>query len=175
MKEIPLTQGQVALVDDEDFERVNQYKWCACWYKRPKTFYAKRRIIKEDGRNSTQYLHRFILNAPQSKQVDHRNHNGLDNTKGNIRLVTNGQNSLNSRPSANMSSKYKGVHKQGRKWHARISYNKDSNYRKDSGRAYDQIGIFDTELEAALAWDEKAHNDRPSYRFFNFPIPEGTV
>uniref|UniRef100_A0A6M3M6X3 Putative homing endonuclease n=1 Tax=viral metagenome TaxID=1070528 RepID=A0A6M3M6X3_9ZZZZ len=169
MKEIPLTQGQVALVDDEDFEKVNQYKWCACWYHKPETFYAKRGLDKDDGTRTTQFMHRFILNTPRGKQVDHRNHNGLDNTKGNIRVVTNSQNSLNARKRKGSSSQYKGVHKQNQRWYARISHGNNSDCR------YDHIGMFYTELEAALAWDERARNDRSYYRLCNFPIPSGAV
>src|SRR5262249_9211960 len=76
--EVPLTQGKVALVDDGDAERVLAHKWTALWHPRSKRWYARRNIW-ENGKQHIMYLHRFILNAPRDRQVDHINRDSLDN------------------------------------------------------------------------------------------------
>lgn len=107
MKKIQLTQNQIALVDDEDFERINQYKWYAVKCKQ--TYYAQRQVrIPLTNKRKTYHLHKVILNTDQ--QVDHIDSNGLNNQKYNLRLCNNKQNSYNKR-STKGSSKYKGVHK----------------------------------------------------------------
>ena len=99
MKEIPLTRGKVALVDDEDFERVSAYKWCYMT-----AGYAAR------GRDwGMVYLHRFILNAPKGKHVDHVNGDKLDNRRSNLRTCTHLQNRQNSKHYASNTSGHKGV------------------------------------------------------------------
>src|SRR5260221_4970142 len=82
MKEVPLTQGKAALVDDEDYERVNQFKWYLVEAKYLR--YANRSPYNK-GKQSTLRMHRFILGLTDSKQhVDHINGNGLDNRKCNL-------------------------------------------------------------------------------------------
>ena len=88
MKYIPLTQGKQAIVDDEDFERVNQWKWCFHKGNNEKNAYAFRF-------NSIR-MHRFILNVPKGLHVDHINGDTLDNRKSNLRMCTNSENQLNS-------------------------------------------------------------------------------
>jgi len=95
LKEILLTQGQVAIVDDEDFEWLNQYNWCASWDNNIKGFYATRHTPMVNGRRTVTSMHRTLMNHPRDKQVDHINHDSLDNRKSNLRVVTirgNGQN-----------------------------------------------------------------------------------
>jgi hypothetical protein len=86
-KLIPLTQGKFAIVDAEDYERLSKYKWHVD--KGDSTYYAARGIVGKNFR-----MHREILNAPEGLVVDHRNHNGLDNRKKNLRLCTRSQNNL---------------------------------------------------------------------------------
>ncbi|TRZ48841.1 hypothetical protein D4S03_09200 [bacterium] len=100
MKEIPLTQGQVALVDDEDFERVNAFKWRASWCPGTKSFYAKRSIGPRSNQK-TIYMHRFIMNTPKGMHCDHIHHDTLNNQKGNLRNCTPSQNNMNSRLRSN--------------------------------------------------------------------------
>lgn len=88
--EMPLTLGQVAIVDECDYERLKLWKWTAYWSKNPKTFYAKR-----EEKNRTIIMHRFILDAPKGILVDHINHNGLDNRRCNLRFATASQNAHN--------------------------------------------------------------------------------
>lgn len=92
MKEIKLTQGKIAIVDDEDYERLNQYKWLASWdgYN----WYAVRKY-SENGKQRNMFMHREILNAQKGTITDHRNGNGLYNCKENIRLCTTQENAFN--------------------------------------------------------------------------------
>ena len=136
---IKLTQGQVAIVDADDYDLLNSRKWCTS--KHRDLFYAHR---KEGGR--TIQMHRQILNAPKDLYCDHINHNGLDNRRANLRLCTPSQNCQNQLPQAGFSSIYKGVSRLGNRWRAVI---------KLDGR-YISIGSFDNQLDAAIAYDEKA-------------------
>jgi hypothetical protein len=93
-------------------------------------------------------MHRFILSAPKGIQVDHRDNDGLHNTRGNIRLCTCQQNQGNSRPTTCHTSIFKGVHwdKRDRIWQAKIHINRRSIY----------LGNFIKEIDAALAYDDAA-------------------
>ena len=125
MIEIPLTQGQVALIDDEDFEIVSKYKWYATWSPDTKSFYAMTNIRKLDGKQTTLQMHRIIMNAQKGQQVDHIHHNTLDNRKSEMRLCSGSQNQHNSGKRTNNTSGFKGVswHKATQKWYARIKLN----------------------------------------------------
>jgi hypothetical protein len=90
MKTIQLTKGQVALVDDEDYEWLMQWKWHAQWSAATKSFYGKG---KEKGKCIL--MHRKVMNTPERMDCDHRNHNTLDNQKSNLRNVTRSQNMMN--------------------------------------------------------------------------------
>ena len=106
-QEIPLTKGYVAIVDDEDFERVAQYNWSASCKKH--TIWDVRRPCPNSRKNI--YLHRFILDVTDPKiQVDHRNHNGLDNRRSNLRVTGRAGNVHNTRKRVPpTSSRFKGV------------------------------------------------------------------
>ena len=124
MKEIILTQGKVALVDDEDFERLSQFKWCASREK--KHWYATRNVIVPNGKRGKIRMHREIMSAPKDVQVDHRNNAGLDNCKENLRLATNQQNGFNRNDcNKNNSLGIKGVswNRNVKKFRATISVN----------------------------------------------------
>lgn len=159
-KEIPLSRGLVARVSDADFERVNRYKW-SCdgngYVCRMESF------VDADGtrRRRKVMLHRFILNAPSHLQVDHINHDILDNRRQNIRLVTRQQNRANSRPKRGGSSRYKGVHwhKPRQKWCAMIRVN---------GVKY-HLGTFASEAQAGLAYDRAARRMVGPMAYLNFP------
>lgn len=150
MKEVPLSQGYVALVDDADYDRVVAAgSWSAV--VAPTNVYAARNTHKPDGKQTTILLHRFILGLTDPKvKVDHRNRYGLDCRRENLRVgVTRSQNAANSRkPCSGKSSQFKGVHwkKQYQKWCARIKVN---------GRTA-HLGYFANELDAARAYDVAA-------------------
>lgn len=148
MKEITLTKGQVALVDDEDYEFLSQWKWHA----KPDrdTFYAARNaqdLTKRSGR-ATLRMHQAIMDAPSSMEVDHRNGDGLDNRKSNLRIATHGANQQNrSSTSANRSG-FKGVSwfpPQAR-WRATIQA--DGVWRL--------LGYFTDPIDAARAYNDAA-------------------
>lgn len=93
--EVPLTRGQVAIIDAEDAEIVLPYKWCAT----SDGSYA----VSNFGNGCLVYLHRFLLSAPPGFEVDHVDGNGLNNRRSNLRLATRGQNRQNSRIRSNKS------------------------------------------------------------------------
>ena len=139
-----MTQGLFALVDGEDYERLSKHKWCA--NKNKKTHYAVRHIGKWPNQQSI-LMHREILNVPIEKETDHRNGYGLDNRGQNLRICTCGQNQYN-RQSYKGTSQYKGVSWENRrkKWRVRIQLNGKEIY----------FGQFDSEVDAARAYDKKA-------------------
>ncbi len=98
MKEIQLSQGKIALVDDEDYERVNKYKW---YYKKRNENYGAARS------NLVGYMHRFILNT--TIEIDYINGNPLDNRKTNLRLCSHAENMCNMSKHTDNKSGYKGV------------------------------------------------------------------
>jgi hypothetical protein len=152
--EIPLTQNMSALIDDEDYELINQYTWYACKYA--KTFYAKRNIRIGYCHYTTQYMHTLIM---QAKRIDHINLNGLDNRRQNLRVTTVSANIQNS-ASRGGTSKYKGVHfaTGEQKWKAEIMINRKGKF----------LGYFDNEMEAALAYDVAARFYYGNQAYLNF-------
>ena len=128
MKQIPLTQGKVALVNDEDYDWLNQWKWHA--YKNHSTYYAGRNS-KPRG-NSTIHMHRVILGLTKGdgKITDHINRDGLDNRRANLRVVDYVISNRNHSGRKNNTSGHNGVHwhKQCRKWRAEIKVNSKRIY-----------------------------------------------
>lgn len=161
MKTIPLTQGKVALVDDEDYERLNAFKWYA--KKDRYTFYASRMppncLGVHDGKQNLILMHREVLRT--SGNVDHKNGNGLDNQKDNLRPATNRQNQHNKRKQIGASSSFKGVgwNKRGQRWVARIMLAGVSQF----------LGGFKVETEAACAYDAAARKYFGEFARLNFP------
>jgi hypothetical protein len=160
-RKIPLTQGQYAIVDPERYEELAKHKWFAVRFERG--FYALRMVKAEGGktRQKNMRMHWVILDVPEGKFVDHINHNGLDNRRANLRIVTKQQNTWNKRKQkGNYSSQYKGVAwlKTEGKWQVRIVYN---------GKRL-LIGYFDDEVSAAKAYDAKARELFGEYASLNF-------
>jgi hypothetical protein len=154
--QIQLTQGQVALIDDWEFERVSQIKWHT--YKDPRTgrYYARGRV---DGREV--WLHRFILNAPSDMEVDHIDHDGLNCQRYNMRLATHAQNQTNRGKQKNNASGYKGVSLEKRcgRYRAQITHEK----------IYYFLGYHDAPEDAARAYDAKARELHGEFAVLNFP------
>jgi len=148
MKKIKLTQGQYALVDDEDFEDLNKYKWIAQYSSCTKTYYVKRHSHRECGKPKHLQMHRVIMNAKKGQVIDHINGNTLDNRKENLRIATYSQNRGNSKRYRNNTSGYKGVswNKNRQRWEACIGYQ----------NKYIYLGLYTTKEEAALAYNEAA-------------------
>lgn len=123
---IALSQGKFALVDKCDFDKINKYKWSAYCDKGTNSYYATRNSRRvEDKKRTTIHMHRYVMNAPSEVVVDHKYHNTLDNRKGNLRLSTHSQNSMNKRRAKNNKSGFTGVgfNKRSGKWVARITVN----------------------------------------------------
>jgi hypothetical protein len=118
MREIPLTQGQLTIVDDEDYDHLIQWKWFAS--KLSGKYYATR---ARSGRVGHMFMHREILSAPQKIECDHKNGSTLDNRRENLRMCSTAQNQHNSRKHIDNTSGVKGVDFLNGKWRARISVN----------------------------------------------------
>jgi len=162
VKEINLTQKKITLVDDNDYNKLMQMgNWhankCTDKLKNNKTvdrFYAKRDIWLGKGKKKRLLMHRVIMNVPNNMCIDHINHDTLDNRKENLRICTPVQNQQNQIQQKNTTSKYKGVYLAKNRyknkiytyWQAQIVINKKHMY----------LGIFKTEIEAAMVYNKKA-------------------
>ncbi len=149
MKKIPLTQGQAALVDDEDYEELSKDKWYASQH-RSGSYYATRSTKRDaSGNHRTIYMHRQILGVSPGEHVDHANHRTLDNRRVNIRKCSRSLNNANAHKRKGCSSRFKGVTwcKRRGKWTARI---------KCEGRKRKHLGYFGDEIAAARAYKAEA-------------------
>lgn len=144
IKRIKLTQNKFAIVDEEDFDKLNKWKWHAHKDNKNGVFYVWRNSHISEGikKQRTFLMHREIMNAPKGMVVDHINHDGLDNRKCNLRLCTCSQNSANQTKKG-----LKGAHKDKRysRWISSTKYKQKTIY----------IGSFRTQIEAAKAYDKK--------------------
>lgn len=165
---IPLTQGEFAIIDPEDFDRVSKLTWHLLDQK----IISKYAItnIKINGKNTTMRMHRFIMNAHESIKYDHINGNGLDNRKSNLRVCTPSQNTMNAPPQRNGTSKFKGVFwdNQKNKWACKIKFNGKSIH----------IGFYNNEIDAAKAYDLNAieyfkNFARPNFNRCYYENPSG--
>ncbi len=142
MKKIKLTKGKFALVNDEDFEYLNRWRWY-CHSHGYAVRKPKRVII---------YMHRLILNIPKGMFTDHKNLNKLDNRRSNLRIANENQNHMNCGLRSNNKSGYKGVwwffdkRSNWGKWAVAIKFYKKSIH----------LGYFKTAKEGALAYNEAA-------------------
>lgn len=158
-KEIPLTQGKFAIVDDDDYEWASKFKW------QDVSGYACR-SFRKDGRNVWVYMHRLILNDPAAPYADHINRNRLDNRKTNLRPATKRQNQRNqSKTKDKTSSQYKGVTLskvwayRKRPWIGHIAPDGKSIY----------LGSYADEEVAARAYDSAASYYYGEFAGLNFP------
>lgn len=153
-RRIPLTMGRFAIVDAEDYPALAEYEWFA--KSAGSHVYAAR---KDKGK--VLKMHREILNAPSHLLVDHIDHSGLNNRRANLRLATCAQNSRNQKKTAMATSKYKGVcwSRRYRKWAAQITADR-KNYH---------LGYFNSETDAAHAYDKAAKKLHRAFAVLNFP------
>jgi len=147
MRRIKLTKGQWALVDDRDYALVSQFTWRASF--KGKNIYAVRHVW-EEGKDHSETMHRFILGVADPKvEVDHKDHNGLNNRRYNLRKATKQQNAANRlRGVVGTASPHRGVswHKPRGKFRAYIKVN----------QRFLHLGLFSSELDAAKAYNDAA-------------------
>jgi len=151
MKTIPLTQGKVAIVDDEDFDNLIKYKWFL------DNGYARGRV---NGKYI--FMHRFIMKTKRGEIYDHINRNKLDNRKSNMRKCTYSQNAVNAKYNFhNKVSKYRGVcwSKEMSLWKASIRVNTKAIH----------LGFFENEIDAAKIYDSAARHYFDNFAYLNFP------
>ena len=156
MKEIQLNHGQVALVDDEDYQELLKYHWSTCLNKRG-NYITSAYINKKNT-----LMHRLIMNPPDGMCVDHKNHNTLDNQRSNLRICTKTQNDYNRRKDNRV--KYKGImlcvdKKRTKPYRARIMVNKKFRYSVYCA----------SDLEAAIEYDKLATFYFGEFACLNFP------
>ena len=157
-KEIPLTRGYVALVSPEDYPRVAPHKWTAMPIKDSRLVYARRSVWGDDGKCRTILLHRFISKAPDGVLVDHRDGNGLDCRRHNIRSATYSQNGFNKRARRGPSG-FIGVSSQTpNRWRGVVACNGQRYYTK----------TFPSPTLAAAARDALARQLHGEFAVTNF-------
>lgn len=162
MKIITLSGGQAVMVDDEDFDRLNEKRWYAI--KGKHTCYAAASCggYSENKRGIRILMHRIILNTPNGMYTDHKDGNGLNNQRSNLRVATRSQNNAHHvRASAKKASKFFGVSLQRKtgKWEVKIQVNKRREW----------LGTYAQEIDAAKAYDKSALESFKEFAQLNFP------
>ena len=164
MKRIQLTQGQVSIVDDDDFDSLTEFRWCARLCQSTGSFYAIRKT-RVDNQRVSRLMHRDILGLTNPRVVvDHINHDTLDNRRQNLRACSVSENAMNQRKHrCPTTSMYKGVswHKDTGRWQAQIQL---------PGRRRIYLGVYSTELEAAIAYDKAARRFFGDKACLNLPV-----
>jgi hypothetical protein len=155
-RRIYLGEGKWTLLDVKDYYRLRVFKWII--YGNGTNLYAIRHQLIEPNKTKTVYMHREIMNPPADLVVDHRNCDGLDNRRTNLRFATHAQNTRNRRKKKNGSSQFLGVWFYKGKWGTQI---------KSQGKRI-FLGRFDNEIDAARAYDAAAKKYHGEFARLNF-------
>jgi len=157
-KPITLTSGKTAIVDDADFDRANRISWYAA--RRSNKWYAAHMDTDETGKHIIILLHRWLVGATPDIEVDHKNGDGLDCRKDNLRVCSHAENMRNMKRHRDNSSGYKGVswHSQTKQWRAKICLNYKTYH----------LGLFDDPIDAALAYDKASKSLHGVFARTNF-------
>ena len=168
--EIQLTRGYVTLVDEADYDELRQWKWRVMLTKGHRYALRAAPMVKRQ-QGSPILMHRQILSPPLGLKVDHRNGDGLDNRRSNLRVATTQENARNARKRAVGSSLYKGVswHSKRGLWQVAIH-----DAGKAAGRVKHWLGYFRSEEEAARVYDESAKIRFGEFALLNFPSSGAT-
>lgn len=161
MVEVPLTRGFVAIIDDEDAETVLALSWRVTLSQRQSTPYAITSTPRGEGPRRTLFLHRFIIAPPPELLVDHKDGNGLNCRRSNLRVATPTENAANCRRPVGAAG-FRGVVKpspRNPRWSAQIQCR---------GK-YHFLGAFDAPEEAARAYDDAALRLFGEFSVLNFP------
>lgn len=156
-RRIPLTEGQYAIVDQNDYYWLAQHTWLA---QQTDDTYRAVRLACCGKKGTLINMHRVIMNPPKHLLVDHINRNSLDNRRANLRLATRTQNNWNRRPTKGKTSKYKGVYwcRDRKKWRSQIRANNKTMC----------LGEFTSEIKAALVYDAAARKYHGRFASPNF-------
>lgn len=154
---IPLSDGQIALIDQRDFHLVKRFRWYT--ERNGKRLYAIT-FLNVGGKRTSLRMHRLIARFPPGQDVDHKNGNGLDNRRSNLRIGSRSENLANLPKRRNTSSRYKGVCRiRTGRWMAYINVRGKRRY----------LGYFDNEVDAARRYDEVAREHFGEFARLNFP------
>jgi hypothetical protein len=163
MKYIYLTRGLRCLVDDEDFEWLSAFSWCAGYASKTSLgprYYAKRGLSNVDGKPKTVYMHREIMNPPPGVSVDHCDRDTLNNCRFNLRVCSHRQNLCNVGKRPTNKSGFIGV-----------SWNKDNRTwicHANDGKKAIYLGSYNTPIEAATVYDAFVKQTRGEFAVTNF-------
>lgn len=164
MAEIPLSRGLFALVDDDLFDWLNQWTWFAKGGGGGKTVYACR-VVQFAGVRTNFWMHRIIACAPPNASVDHRNRNGLDNRRANLRWANQRQNAANVVKGVRSATGFRGVSYEYGRYCAKISVDGTSR----------RLGMTDSAEQAARLYDMAAARLFGEFAILNFPEDGGRV
>lgn len=155
MRRIPLTHGKKALIDDADFALVTQSRWYA-FYSKSGGWYAARGPQRNNGER---FLHRVLMGVPRGVKIDHKDGDGLNCRRSNMRVATQSQNGFNRKLQRNNKSGFRGVYRARGKWRAQIKVN---------GKIT-ALGYHETPEQAARAYDAKVLEVAGEFARLNFP------
>lgn len=155
MMKIPLSNGGYTVVDNEDYDYINNWKWV-----RSSRGYAQRGSkvkIDDEFRGVTYLIHRVLMDAKKGQQIDHVNGNPLDNRRSNLRFSTQKQNLRNQKVAKNNKTGHKGVSVCGNKYRAMIGMDGKLKH----------LGLFNTVEEASMAYNVAAFQYDPEFSRLN--------